>query len=67
MLASQLELASVWAGVVAVGWRLAGVGPAIGSNPWFVAVAGRTRKDVSTAETITWINETLDRSVEGGK
>jgi hypothetical protein len=63
----QQGLASVRAGVVAVGWRLAVVGPAIWSNRGFAAVAGRTRKDVSTAETITWINETLDRSVEGGK
>jgi hypothetical protein len=30
-------------------------------------VVGRTRRDVSTAETITWIKETAERPVEGGK
>jgi len=53
-------------GVVAVGWRLAGGGPAIRSAGVGAANAGQTRKDVSTAETITWIKETLDRPVEGG-
>jgi hypothetical protein len=31
------------------------------------AVVVRTRKDVSTVETITWIKVTKERSVEGGK
>src|SRR5262245_59055364 len=31
------------------------------------AFAGGTRKDVSTAETITWIKVVMERPVEGGK
>jgi hypothetical protein len=31
------------------------------------AFAGGTRKDVSTAETITWIKVAMERPVEGGK
>jgi hypothetical protein len=31
------------------------------------ALAGETRKDVSTAETITWIKVVAERRVEGGK
>jgi hypothetical protein len=58
---------SLGSGVIAVGWRLPRMDPPSGPSVVRAANAGRTRKDVSTAETITWINEGLERPVEGGK